>query len=192
MIFKNYASGVVDFQSWLVPCWALSCIWKCRAMAVMWKGLTDSTYFSSLSQRTALANVYSDLKLPIQGVSRTLQAVHSSSLLLLQQMENWSYFLNLINPPLPLCKSLTSSVLYSHRKLNYLFLQQSLLKDGCKSFVFCKLNKPVDKKLKRAVILFPSFLWVLSIWSPALRRPADNWTQCSSRDPDWHQMEQHN
>lgn len=30
--------------------WALSCIWKYRAMAVMWKGLTESTYFSYLSQ----------------------------------------------------------------------------------------------------------------------------------------------
>ncbi|KAF2978552.1 hypothetical protein EK904_005916 [Melospiza melodia maxima] len=55
-----------------------------------------------------------------------------------------------------------------------------------------QMNKPVEKELKRAVIRFPSFLWALSIWSPALRRAAANWAQCSSRDPDWHQMEQHN
>lgn len=41
------------------------------------------------------------------------------------------YFLNLINPPLPHCKSLTTCLPYGHRKFNYLFLQQYLLKDGC-------------------------------------------------------------
>lgn len=43
--------------------------WQYRAMGVMWKGLVESTYFSSLSEETTLAHVYSDLKLPLQGVS---------------------------------------------------------------------------------------------------------------------------
>lgn len=38
-------------------------------MEVTQKGLVESTYFSSLSEGTSLANVYSDLKLPMPGVS---------------------------------------------------------------------------------------------------------------------------
>lgn len=55
----------------------------------------------------------------------------SPSLLLLLQLESWSYFLNLINPPLPHCKFVTTCLPYGHRKFNYLFLQQSLLNEDC-------------------------------------------------------------